>query len=298
MLSSHRLIIEKRLSNGRSLIVYGTGVAAEDFINKNAWLYSKVTCFMATNEGSGIFLGKAVVSPESYTSSLDNVFIVIASSFFLEISQHLRSFGLKEGEHFIQVFKNIDMSTISKRIINGVEIGKYTYGYERHCFNGSLLRSIGAFCSINESVKIGEFNHPLDCITSHPLLYVSKYDILGYEGVPGIWEDDELLDLYTMSSNRQVVIGNDVWIGANAIILPGVTIGDGAVIGAGAVVTRDVPDYAIVVGVPAKVIRQRFNNEKIAILKKVCWWDWDDEQIREKAGLIKNPELFFLHYSN
>ncbi|HDZ8876661.1 hypothetical protein J4G66_16215 [Aeromonas dhakensis] len=101
-----------------------------------------------------------------------------------------------------------------------------------------------------------------------------------------------------MSSNQKIKIGNDVWIGANAIILPGVTIGDGAVVGAGAVVTRDVPDYAIVVGVPAKVIRQRFNKKQISILKRICWWDWDDEQIQEKAGLIKNPDLFFSYYSN
>nr|WP_277949180.1 CatB-related O-acetyltransferase [Aeromonas dhakensis] len=298
MLMLHRLMIEEKLSRGRNLIIYGTGSAAEDFINKNSWLYSQVTFFMTTRPEKECFLGKEVVTPDSYSQPINEAFIVIVSSFFIEISQYLRDIGLKEGEHFIQVFKNVDISTTSKRSINGVEVGKYTYGYERHCFKGSLLESIGAFCSINESVKIGEFNHPLDCITSHPLLYISKHDILGYEGVPGIWENDDLLDLYNMSSNQKITIGNDVWIGANAIILPGVTIGDGAVVGAGAVVTRDVPDYAIVVGVPAKVIRQRFNKEQISILKRICWWDWDDEQIQERAGLIKNPDLFFSYYSN
>lgn len=298
MLISHRCLIEEKISQGRDIVIYGAGSAAEKILNENAWLYSNLTCFMTSNDQEVSFLGKKVVSIESYAYPLNNIFIIIASSFFIEIAKHLHSFGLEESEHFIQIFKNIEQSTISKRSINGVEVGKYSYGYKRHCFSGSLLKSIGAFCSINESAKIGEFNHPLDCITSHPLLYVSRHEILGYEGVPGIWEKDELLDLYAMSSNRQIVIGNDVWIGANAVILPGVTIGDGAVIGAGAVVTRDVPDYAIVVGVPAKVIRKRFNNEQISILKKTCWWDWDDEQIREKAGLIKNPEFFFSQYQS
>ena len=117
--------------------------------------------------------------------------------------------------------------------------------------------------------------------------------MLGYEGVPGLLEEDELLDLYSFKSNGQVVIGNDVWIGANAVILPGVTLGNGSVIAAGAIVTRSVPDYAVVAGVPAKVIRYRFSHEQIEILNRVKWWDWDDEFIRDNIHLIKEPNRFF-----
>jgi len=81
--------------------------------------------------------------------------------------------------------------------------------------------------------------------------------------------------------DNYVIIGNDVVIGANAIILPGVKIGDGAIIGAGAVVTHDIPAYAVVAGVPAKIIRYRYTSEKIEKLLKIAWWNWSDEKIRE-----------------
>ena len=87
-------------------------------------------------------------------------------------------------------------------------------------------------------------------------------------------------------------IGHDVWIGANALILPEVTIGDGAVIAAGAVVTRDVPPYAIVGGVPARVIRYRFSPEMIDAFLEIKWWDWPLEKIKENFDLFYHPELF------
>lgn len=82
--------------------------------------------------------------------------------------------------------------------------------------------------------------------------------------------------------NNKVVIGNDVWIGENVFINDGIAIGNGAVIGAHSVVTHDVPDYAIVAGVPAKVIRYRFSSEQIVQLNEVKWWDWPEEKIRSK----------------
>ncbi|MNI40841.1 Chloramphenicol acetyltransferase [compost metagenome] len=136
-------------------------------------------------------------------------------------------------------------------------------------------------------------NHPLNLITTHPILYIPEGEILGYEGVPGILSKDEVIDLYSMPYNQKIVIGNDVWIGANAVILPGVTLGDGAVIGAGAVVTKDVPPYAIVGGVPAKVIRYRFTPEEIEVLLRIKWWEWEIEEIKSKAYLLKNPALLF-----
>ena len=95
-----------------------------------------------------------------------------------------------------------------------------------------------------------------------------------------------------LAPNQQCVIGNDVWIGWHAIITPGVSIGDGAIIAAGAVVTHDVPPYAIVGGIPAKVIRKRFSDDMIEKLLKIKWWDWSDEKIMENYAYFYQPEKF------
>ncbi|EPZ37468.1 transferase hexapeptide repeat containing protein [Anoxybacillus ayderensis] len=90
-------------------------------------------------------------------------------------------------------------------------------------------------------------------------------------------------------------IGNDVWIGANSIVLDGVKIGDGAIVAAGAVVTKDVPDYAIVGGVPARVIRYRFNEEIIKQLKVIKWWDIDLNNLKNYENQFEDIELFLNH---
>ena len=91
-----------------------------------------------------------------------------------------------------------------------------------------------------------------------------------------------------------IVIGNDVWIGYEAVILAGVTIGDGAVIGARAVVTKDIPPYTIVGGVPAKPIRKRFTQETIDLLLKIKWWNWPEERIRQHIAEIQSGRIEYL----
>ena len=91
-----------------------------------------------------------------------------------------------------------------------------------------------------------------------------------------------------------IVIGNDVWIGYEAVILAGVTIGDGAVIGARAVVTKDIPPYTIVSGVPAKPIRKRFSQETIDLLLKIKWWNWPEERIRQHITEIQSGRIEYL----
>ena len=100
-------------------------------------------------------------------------------------------------------------------------------------------------------------------------------------------------DKSQIRDNRSVEIGNDVWIGANVIILPGVKIGDGAVLAAGAVVTKDVEPYAIVGGVPAKVSRYRFDQEMIEAFLRIKWWEWSVEKIEENIELFYQPEEFY-----
>lgn len=150
------------------------------------------------------------------------------------------------------------------------EIGRYTY----LAGNGLISHAcIGAFCSIADGVKIGLGSHPVNYISTHPVFY-SADTIFPYRLI------DELIlkKLPCSDELKPVNIGNDVWIGTNAIILNGVTIGNGAVIGAGAVVTKNVPDFAIVGGVPAKIIRYRNIPEKI---NGEDWWALSDIQLKE-----------------
>ena len=129
---------------------------------------------------------------------------------------------------------------------------------------------IGKYCSIARNVRIGTGRHPTDWLSTHPFQY--KECLCGPSLPPGsrrVFADDP-----------PCRIGDDVWIGLDAVIMDGISIGSGAIVGAGAVVTRDVPPYAIVGGVPAKVIRYRFSPEIIASLLELRWWDLPLEQLR------------------
>lgn len=144
-------------------------------------------------------------------------------------------------------------------------IGRYSY--IKDGFIGSLV-SMGRFCSIGQNLRVGEGMHPTDWLSTHPFQY-------GAAEWFKFWpEHKEFSPELSLPSKPAPVIGNDVWTGANVTIMRGVVIGDGAVIGAGAVVTKSVEPYSIVGGVPAKVIRKRFDDETIARLLRVRWWDY------------------------
>jgi acetyltransferase-like isoleucine patch superfamily enzyme len=288
-------IYENILIDRKSIIIFGTGKVAEQFLMHYMWLEPYIAFFIDNNKEKKTFMKKDVIRAE-YLKEVDisKYFIIVATAYYREIFNQLNEFELIENEHYMQIYEGgIDEETTTTRVVEGVKVGRYTYGYRKHCHSNSLLKEIGAFTSINESVRIGEVNHPLNFITTHPILYIAEGQILGYEGVPGILDEDDVIDVYNIPSNKKIMIGNDVWIGANAILLPGITIGDGAVIGAGAVVTKDVPPYAIVGGVPAKLIRYRFSPDEIEILLRVKWWNWDIADIRSKAHLLRDPVLFF-----
>lgn len=132
---------------------------------------------------------------------------------------------------------------------------------------------IGNFCSIARDVSVHGFGHDPSRISTH---YIGR-NVLGCP----IREE-------TVSAGP-VRIGHDVWIGAGVHIVSGVDIGTGAIIGAGSVVTRDIPPYAIAVGVPAKPVRFRFDEETIAALLASEWWSWSHEEIRAKQALFMQP---------
>jgi len=134
----------------------------------------------------------------------------------------------------------------------------------------AIYTSIGKFCSIAAAVRINPGNHPLERAAMHHFTYrASKY---------GFGDDEP--EFFECRRNKKVTVGHDVWIGHGAIILPGVTIGNGAVVGAGAVVTRNVEDFAIVVGTPAKPHRPRFAPEIQASLARIAWWDWPPSRLK------------------
>ena len=141
---------------------------------------------------------------------------------------------------------------------------------------------IGKFCSIACGAKFlfNSANHRIASLSTYTFpLFFEEWG-LEKENVAQAWDQ-----------KGDIIIGNDVWIGYEAVILSGVTIGDGAVIGCRAVVTKDIPPYTIVGGVPAKPIRKRFDEETIKELQKIKWWDWPEEKIAGKIPAIQAGDL-------
>jgi len=159
------------------------------------------------------------------------------------------------------------------RLNNASLIGNCRLGAFTYIGAGSEIRNaeIGRFCSIAANVAIGPAEHPLGWLSSHPF----QFDGVRYfDGSPE-WKKFARNDLRFRGNSASTVVGNDVWIGRNAIIKQGVRIGDGAVVAGAAFVNQNVPPYAIVGGVPAKVLRFRFNTEIIQRLERVQWWRYE-----------------------
>jgi virginiamycin A acetyltransferase len=151
---------------------------------------------------------------------------------------------------------------------HGIDVGLYSYG----CFYNDGIRpgvKIGRYCSISKGVSIMDANHPLSNKSTHPYFYESQYGIIKKSHINHIPKE----------------IGNDVWLGKNSIIVPSVRrIGNGAVVAAGAVVTKDVPNYAIVGGNPARIIKYRFDKKVIEKLEKEKWWLDDINNIKKNIN--------------
>lgn len=158
-------------------------------------------------------------------------------------------------------------------------LGDYSYLGE-NCEVADAV--IGKFTAIANSVRIGAPNHPMGRPSQHRFTYVPEY----YEATAS-----RDRDFFADRRGDRVIVGNDVWIGHAAILLPGVTVGDGAVIAAGAVVSRDVAPYTIVGGVPARSIRKRFDESIAESLRRIAWWDWPDQLIFERLSDFRSEAI-------
>lgn len=147
--------------------------------------------------------------------------------------------------------------------------------------NGDKLK-IGKFSSIACGAKFifTSANHTMHSLSNYTFPIFFEEWGLDAKNIRSAWDN-----------KGDIVVGNDVWIGYEAVILSGVTIGDGAVIGARAVVTKDVPPYTVVGGVPARPIKKRFDDETIAKLQKLSWWDWDKDKINRNIHNIQNGDI-------
>ena len=197
---------------------------------------------------------------------------------------------------FESPFKGI---TLDRQVANpNIVVGRYSYYsgyYHGHSFDdcarflfpdaGVDRLVIGSFCSIGSGaafIMAGNQGHRNDWISTFPFFWMPE--VAAFAGAANGFE-----------RAGDTVIGNDVWIGSEAIVMPGVRVGDGAVIGTRAVVTRDVEPYAIVGGNPARVIRKRFDEADIAMLLELAWWHWTDDQLREAMTIITSAGVGALH---
>ena len=182
-------------------------------------------------------------------------------------------------EHNIVISENCN-------IIN-TEIGYATY-IGKGCYINSA--SIGRFCSIGKNVSVIRGKHPTSIfVSTHPAFYsINKQAGFTYVS-ENLYEEYNYVD---KENKKSIVIGNDVWIGSNVLLMENITIGDGAIIACGSVVTKSVEPYTIVAGVPAIEKKKRFNDEEIEYLLKIKWWDKDEKWIKENASLFVNIDKF------
>lgn len=194
--------------------------------------------------------------------------------------------------YFESPFKGI---ALDKQVENpNIIVGRYSYYsgyYHGHSFNdcaryllpdpGVDRLIIGSFCSIGSGaafIMAGNQGHRNDWASTFPFYWMPE--VAAFTGARNGYE-----------AAGDTEIGNDVWIGSEAIIMPGVKIGDGAVVGTRALVTRDVEPYAVVGGNPAKVIRKRFDDQMIAMLLEMKWWDWPDARLKGAMSLLTSGNV-------
>lgn len=194
-----------------------------------------------------------------------------------------------------KLIKKARLKSIKNSLISSdskIEAGSNIYNskFKKHSFCGYDCDinncEVGAFTSIGNSVIIGGGMHPLKWVGMSPVFYEGRDSI------------NKKFSEFPRTKQKKTMVGNDVWIGQNAMIKAGVTIGDGAVIGMGSIVTKDVEPYSVVGGNPAKFIKFRFNEETVNKLLEIKWWNFSDSDLKKYAMHIQDPEKFIFEILN
>jgi acetyltransferase-like isoleucine patch superfamily enzyme len=180
-------------------------------------------------------------------------------------------------------------------------VGKYSYG---PLCDHWLVESVGAFCSFADGTDVVE-NHPTQYISTSPFLYQGSennkiYPMKYEDNYEQGWFFPGVKPRGFVPKLKKIIIGNDVWLGKNVIITNGANVGDGVIAAAGSIITKDVESYSVVAGSPARVIYSRYTESQINYLKKIAWWSWSDEKIRQHYDdFFINIDLFIeLHSSS
>lgn len=298
-----KIIYIKEYAKERKLYIWGAGMGGkvvEEVCQKHG-LFISGFC----DKNAAIikeYLGYPV-RPLSEMMPENDYLIISFMSFQYEILDWIHAIGYTCNDCYymfdFEEFNECMKYNKEDIVYRGCKIGRYTYGYEELLQYYPIATSIGRYCSINSTAHIWN-NHPMDYLTTHPILdYPSFYRWESFEtrheyiNRYGKYFNNAAYENSPLRDNQEVVIGSDVWIGANVVILPGVKIGNGAVIAAGAVVAKDVEPYAVVGGVPARVIKYRFAKDDILLLEQIKWWQWSIDEIEKNIELFYQPEQFF-----
>lgn len=214
------------------------------------------------------------------------------SEFFKVVWRFLKSIELRRYNISVSPFSRFNKATIfegnnviaKNTIVSNSIIGRNTYIGE----NSNLPNcKIGRFCSLSSGVTVVDNTHPSSIYVSTCPSFFSTLNQNGQSFV-----NSETFNEHLRVGEYSIVIGNDVWIGTNAIIKGGVSVGDGAIIAMGAVVTKNVPPFSIVGGVPAKIIKYRFDEQQIKELMQIQWWNKSDDWLKQHISFFNNIDVF------
>ena len=263
-LKSHLLPLLYRLRYPGARIGYGCFIRRDSVIGSNVQI------------GNGTNIHGARIFPE----------VRLGASNHLDAQAHVGAseFGdyctVQEGAKISNTNLESNITIQPGCVLDQVSLGAWSYVARETILNDVR---IGRFCSIGPRTVIGAGDHPTNLISTSPVFYSDR----GQCG-PSFAAATSFIE------RRTVQIGNDVWIGAQVFICDGITIGSGAIIAAGAIVTKNVPAYAVIGGVPAKPIRSRFTPEIVARLESLAWWNWHAKKLAAAQPFIaqNNPEKF------